>query len=205
MARLAYSFHCGETRSTTSSTAEFSSSTAIHAIHAAVSSARQSHGSGSAAHRAKWTAPAYISWRNADSRRNAAANPAAEFFAALSADYAEGLTLLGGEPFEPENQRALLPFVREAKRLFPSKSVWAYTGYVYDRDIAPPGGRAHCEVTDELLSFVDVLVDGPFVESLKNISLRFRGSSNQRFLELHAPGGVKDATERYSPSDGRRA
>lgn len=128
-----------------------------------------------------------------------------DIFAALAADYAEGLTLLGGEPFEPENQRALLPFVREAKRLFPSKSVWAYTGYVYDRDIAPPGGRAHCEVTDELLSFVDVLVDGPFVESLKNISLRFRGSSNQRFLELHAPGGVKDATERYSPSDGRRA
>ena len=128
-----------------------------------------------------------------------------EIFAALAPEYIEGLTLLGGEPFEPANQTALLPFLREMKRLFPAKSVWAYTGYVYDRDIAPADGRAHCGATDELLSLVDVLVDGPFVEALKDISLCFRGSSNQRLLELHAPGGVRDATEEFSPSSGRRA
>ena len=127
-----------------------------------------------------------------------------EIFAALAPEYVEGLTLLGGEPFEPANQRALLPFLRNLRAMMPAKTVWAYTGYVLDRDLAP-GGRAFCEATEELLSLVDVLVDGPFVEAKKDISLRFRGSSNQRILDLRAPGGVADITAKESPADGRRA
>ena len=94
-----------------------------------------------------------------------------------------GLSLLGGEPFEPANQRGLLPLVRRFKERYPEKDIWAYTGYVYDRDLLP-GGRAYCEVTDELLDSLHILVDGPFVESLKDPSLAFRGSSNQRILDL---------------------
>ena len=104
----------------------------------------------------------------------------------LDPPYISGLTLLGGEPFEPANQRALMPLIRRmAERFGDTKDLWAYSGYVYDRDLIP-GGRAHCDVTDELLSHVDVLVDGPFIQSLKDISLRFRGSSNQRILHLKA-------------------
>ena len=127
-----------------------------------------------------------------------------EMFAALAPAHIAGLTLLGGEPFEPENQRALLPFMRRVRELFPAKDVWAYTGDVLERDLLAPDGAARCEATGPLLETVDVLVDGPFVLELKDISLRFRGSSNQRIIELHAPGGPADATERYSPPDGRR-
>lgn len=101
----------------------------------------------------------------------------------LNHDYIEGLTLLGGEPMEPSNQRALLPFVKRVKEKFPQKTIWSYTGFVYDRDLIA-GGRAHTECTDELLSLVDVLVDGPFIESLKNLMLKFRGSSNQRIIDM---------------------
>lgn len=96
--------------------------------------------------------------------------------------YISGLSLLGGEPFEPCNQRALLPLIRRVKAL-ENKTIWAYSGYTYDVDLLL-GGRAHCEVTDEILSTIDILVDGEFVESLKNISLEFRGSENQRILNL---------------------
>ncbi len=97
-----------------------------------------------------------------------------------------GLTLLGGEPMEPENQRALVPFLRRFRAKFgDTKSVWCYTGCVLEKDLQTAGPtRWRTEVTDEFLSFVDVLVDGPFIESLKDISLRFRGSSNQRLLRL---------------------
>ena len=105
-----------------------------------------------------------------------------ELFSALSPDYIAGLSLLGGEPFEISNQKALLPFIREYKRRFPNKNLWCYTGYTLDTDLVPEG-RAHCDATDELLSYIDVLVDGEFVEALADISLKFRGSSNQRIIE----------------------
>ncbi len=101
----------------------------------------------------------------------------------LAPDYINGLTLLGGDPFEPENQRALTPFLRRVKALYPHKTVWAFTGYVYE-DLLRVGKHPRCEVTDEMLGMIDVLVDGPFVERLKDISLRFRGSSNQRIIDM---------------------
>lgn len=102
----------------------------------------------------------------------------------LSPTYIKGLTLLGGEPMEPQNQKALLPFLKRVKETFgETKNIWSYTGFVYDKDLVK-GGRAYTEYTSELLSLIDVLVDGPFVESLKNIMLKFRGSSNQRVIDL---------------------
>lgn len=103
----------------------------------------------------------------------------------LKADYIAGLSLLGGEPLEPENQRALLPFVKEVKKRFPEKSIWCYTGNVFD----PATGilkeqDKNTEVTEELISLFDVLVDGEFIEAQKNIRLKFRGSSNQRILDV---------------------
>ena len=103
----------------------------------------------------------------------------------LSPDYINGLTLLGGEPFEPENQRVLLPFVRRVRAAFPRKTVWCFTGFTYD-ELLTEGSHPRCEATDELLSLLDVLVDGRYVEELKDISLRFRGSSNQRLIDLNA-------------------
>lgn len=102
----------------------------------------------------------------------------------LEPSYVNGLTLLGGEPMEPQNQQALLPFLKRVKEKFgDTKNIWSYTGYIFDKDLVE-GGRAHCQSTDQLLSLIDVLVDGPFVESLKNLSLKFRGSSNQRVIDL---------------------
>ena len=103
---------------------------------------------------------------------------------ALAPDYMAGITLLGGEPMEPVNQRGLLPLLKRIRKELPQKTVWAYTGYVYE-DLLE-GGRAHCEVTEELLSLCDILVDGPFIVEKKNISLRFRGSENQRIIDLKA-------------------
>lgn len=103
----------------------------------------------------------------------------------LAPAYISGLSLLGGEPLEPENQRALLPFVRNVKVLYPHKTIWCYTGNVYETEVLRDGpGR--CEVTDELLRYIDVLVDGDFVQDQYDISLRFRGSSNQRIIDLNA-------------------
>ncbi len=106
-----------------------------------------------------------------------------EVLKSLEPDYITGITLLGGEPFEPENQKALLPFMRKVVAQYPNKNVWAFTGYIYDKDLVA-GGRRHTEDTDELLSMIDVLVDGPFCEEQKDITLEFRGSSNQRVLDL---------------------
>ena len=102
----------------------------------------------------------------------------------LRPGYIRGLTLLGGEPFEPENQRALLPFVRRAKAEFPHKDIWAFSGFTYE-EIINPETRCNCEATEELLSLIDILVDGSFEEELKNISLKFRGSENQRIIDLN--------------------
>ena len=110
----------------------------------------------------------------------------------LEPPFISGLTILGGEPMEPANQRALLPFLRRFRERFGArKTVWVYTGCILeelvsgsrDRNVASPS-RWRTEVTDEFLSMVDVLVDGPFVEELKDISLQFRGSSNQRIIRL---------------------
>lgn len=102
--------------------------------------------------------------------------------------YIAGLSLLGGEPMEPANQRALLKLLRRFKELYPSKNIWCFSGYTYESDILDPQGRAHCEVTDELLSYIDILVDGEFDQDLYDISLKFRGSSNQRILQIHKEG-----------------
>ena len=102
----------------------------------------------------------------------------------LAPSHIAGLTILGGEPMEPANQRALLPFLRRVRDRFGlSKTVWVYTGCVLETELKAES-RWRTEVTDELLSLVDVLVDGPFVEELKDISLKFRGSSNQRIIDL---------------------
>ena len=107
-----------------------------------------------------------------------------ELIEALSPSYIGGLTLLGGEPMEPQNQRALLPFLKKMKKEYPQKTIWCYSGYTFEE--LTGDSRARCEVTDEMLSLIDVLVDGEFVEELKDISLRFRGSSNQRLIDLKA-------------------
>ena len=100
----------------------------------------------------------------------------------LRPDYIRGLTLLGGEPFEPENQGAIVQLLRQVKRELPQKSIWAFSGYLFDRDIL--SGRLGD--TREYLSYLDVLVDGPFIEAQKNLSLRFRGSENQRLIDVPA-------------------
>ncbi len=100
----------------------------------------------------------------------------------LSPSHISGLTLLGGEPFEPENQRELLPFLKRVKETFPQKTIWAYSGFTLEELLG--NSRGSCEATRELLGLIDVLVDGRYVDELKDISLRFRGSSNQRIIDL---------------------
>lgn len=102
----------------------------------------------------------------------------------LSRPFVGGLTLLGGEPMEPENQRALLPFLRRVRERFPQKDIWCYSGYTMEELMGE--SRARCEVTEEFLSLLDVLVDGEFVQDLYDISLLFRGSSNQRIIDVPA-------------------
>lgn len=101
----------------------------------------------------------------------------------LAPSYVEGLTLLGGEPFEPENQRALVSFLRQVKNKYPNKTIWAYSGYLFDEELLK-SSRARCEVTDEILSMIDILVDGKFEIENKRITLNFRGSSNQRIIDV---------------------
>lgn len=105
-----------------------------------------------------------------------------EIIEALKPNYIKGLTVLGGEPFEKENQEELVKLYREIKQIYPNKDIWSFSGYLFDVDIL--NGKRHFDVTDELLSYIDVLVDGPFVNELKNISLKFRGSENQRVIDV---------------------
>ena len=147
---------------------------------------------------------------------------AKEVLEALRPEHIAGLTVLGGEPFEPDNQRSLVPFLRRVREAYPDKTVWCYTGYLLDRDLMDVPGKIlrfaqndkachpeqsegssdmmgdkytpydqkmprvspRTEVTDEMLSLIDVLVDGEFVLALKDITLKFRGSSNQRIIRL---------------------
>ena len=102
----------------------------------------------------------------------------------LGKEYIEGLSVLGGEPFEEENQEILAPFLSRVKAAYPEKDVWCFTGYVLERDLLAEDGRKHTAFTGQMLAAIDVLVDGPFILEQKDISLRFRGSRNQRILRL---------------------
>ena len=104
-------------------------------------------------------------------------------FESLEPDYIDGLTVLGGEPMEPDNQRALVSVLEEARSRFPDKTIWMYTGDTYE-DLCNASSARHTEVTERVLSCVDVLVDGPFIEGQKDITLRFRGSANQRLIDM---------------------
>ncbi len=119
----------------------------------------------------------------------------------LAPDYINGLSLLGGEPFEPQNQAALLPFLRRVREKYPDKNIWCYTGYLFDKELLGES-RARCESTDEMLSIIDVLVDGEFVQELYNISLQFRGSSNQRIIDVKKSLESGKVVE-YVPKSGK--
>lgn len=108
-----------------------------------------------------------------------------EIIKSLDSDFIDGLSLLGGEPFEPENQKVLLPFLKRVKESYPNKNIWCYTGYLFDKELLGDS-RAKTDYTYEMLSLIDVLVDGRFVEALKNISLQFKGSENQRIIDVKA-------------------
>ena len=101
----------------------------------------------------------------------------------LKPDYIKGFTLLGGDPFEPENQKVLAPFLEKLRKAYPDKSFWAFTGYDYERDLLT-GKLGDVDTVIRMLNCLDVLVDGRFVEDLKDLNLRFRGSSNQRIILL---------------------
>ncbi|MCR5253555.1 MAG: anaerobic ribonucleoside-triphosphate reductase activating protein [Treponema sp.] len=106
-----------------------------------------------------------------------------EILDALSPEYIAGFSLLGGEPFEEENQEVLAPFLEKIKQTYPSKNIWCWTGYIYDKDLQP-AQRKYTKFTDRMLNCIDVLVDGPFIEEQRNLMLEFRGSENQRILRL---------------------
>lgn len=106
-----------------------------------------------------------------------------EILLALEPDYIQGLTVLGGEPFEVSNQRELVKLYKAVREHLPGKNIWVYTGYTLERDLLQDS-RARCDITDEILSMIDVLVDGEFVLEQKNIMLKFRGSENQRLIRV---------------------
>ena len=101
----------------------------------------------------------------------------------LDHDYISGLTLLGGEPLEPANQEGLLPLVKKAKEKFPDKKIWCYTGFDFEKDVVGKMAK-QSDTTKELLKYIDVVVDGKFEEDKKDLKLKFRGSSNQRILDV---------------------
>lgn len=101
----------------------------------------------------------------------------------LEMPYYDGLTILGGEPFEIENQKMVAQLIRRVKKELPKRNIWMYSGYTYDRDLMP-GGCRYTDVTDEILDQIDILVDGRFVEEKKNLCLKFRGSENQRIIDM---------------------
>ncbi len=103
----------------------------------------------------------------------------------LKPPYINGLTVLGGEPFEPQNQRALAPFLRRVREAYPEKDIWAFSGFTYE-ELQCDGSHPRCEVTDEMLSLIDVLVDGRYIHEKRNLMLKFRGSSNQRLIDMNA-------------------
>ncbi len=119
-----------------------------------------------------------------------------EILKSLKPDYIRGLTLLGGEPFEPENQKELVGLLQDVKKYFPKKDIWCFSGYLFEEivgkqecvlehnDMELPAEHPRCEVTDELLSLIDVLVDGEFQQDKRDLSLQFRGTTNQRIIRV---------------------
>ena len=102
----------------------------------------------------------------------------------LKSDFVNGLTLLGGEPFEPKNQPVLLELVKKVKNVYPNKTIWAYSGFRLEDELLKPGAYSNCDCTLELLKHIDILVDGRFDMDLRDIRLNFRGSSNQRIIDI---------------------
>ncbi len=124
---------------------------------------------------------------------------------ALSPSYIKGFSLLGGEPFEPANQRALVSLLERIKKTYPEKDIWCYSGYLLDKELLSES-RARCEVTDRMLACIDVLVDGEFQTELKDLSIRFRGSTNQRIISVKESletGTIVLATEYYETRKGQ--
>ena len=108
-----------------------------------------------------------------------------KIFSELGADYIAGLSLLGGEPLEPQNQEALYPFIKKVKERYPNKTIWCYTGFVYnEKKGVLKEGKKNTPFTKDLISMFDVLVDGPYIEKMKDVRLKFRGSSNQRIIDV---------------------
>ena len=114
------------------------------------------------------------------------ADTEAEIFAELEKSYVDGLTLLGGEPFEPKNQPTLTALLRRVKERYPAKTVWCFTGFRLGEELLEEGSYPRTEHTDEMLSYIDILVDGRFRLAEKDISLQFRGSRNQRIIDMNA-------------------
>ena len=114
----------------------------------------------------------------------------------LKSSFYNGLTILGGEPLEPSNQEGIVNLIRRVKTELKDRTVWIYTGFTYESDLLP-GGRKYCEYTDEIMSLIDVLVDGKFIEEEKDISLRFRGSKNQRIIDM--PATLKNGRVELAP------
>lgn len=108
-----------------------------------------------------------------------------EILTMLAPEHIRGITILGGEPFEPQNQQPVLELLRKIRAQYPEKSIWAFSGYLFDKDILS-GRLGPWEITKEYISYLDVLVDGPFIMEKKDLSLRFRGSSNQRLIDVSA-------------------
>ncbi len=102
----------------------------------------------------------------------------------LKSDFVNGLTLLGGEPFEPRNQEVLLNLVKRVRQIYPNKTIWAYSGFRFDDELLKAGAYPNCKFTLELLQNIDILVDGRFDRDLRDIRLNFRGSSNQRIIDV---------------------
>ena len=111
----------------------------------------------------------------------------------LASDFIAGLSLLGGEPLEPQNQLALYPFIKKVKELYPQKTIWCYTGFVLDEKTGELSTKnKNTAVTKDLISMFDILVDGPYIEELKDIRLKFRGSSNQRVIDVQKTLNISD-------------
>ena len=119
----------------------------------------------------------------------------------MKPSYIAGLTLLGGEPMEPANQQALLPFIKRVKAELPNKNIWCYTGYLFDIELLSPS-RAYTPITRELLSYIDIIVDGKFELDKKDITLRFKGSSNQRIIDVQK--SLKEGNIVLSPLNEKR-
>lgn len=106
-----------------------------------------------------------------------------DIFRSMETNYVDGITILGGEPFEPENQKALLPFLKRFKKLFPEKTIWMYSGYTYE-ELNDKKARCYAKETKQILKLIDILVDGEFIEERKNLMIPFRGSDNQRIIDI---------------------